>query len=106
MSAITLNLNDYLTVPKAAKALQVNEETIRRNIRSSRLKAEKIGTQWFIQRQEFSIFVRSYVSQRDRNTYPTEVSLLKGGHTKKAMKEGVHSARKAEPQNIEKVSKR
>jgi len=37
-----------LTVPQAAKKVGKDPETIRRWIRSRRLRAEKVGTQWVI----------------------------------------------------------
>ncbi len=49
---MVFNREKYLTVPEAARYLQVNEETIRRNVRSGRLKAEKIGNQWFIRKND------------------------------------------------------
>jgi len=65
---MVLNLKDYLTVPEAAKGLRVNEETVRRHVRSGRLKAEKIGNQWFIHRDELSSFMLAYRSQQVRET--------------------------------------
>ena len=53
---MVFNRDEYLTVPEAARYLQVNEETIRRNVRSGRLKAEKIGNQWFIRKNDLSSF--------------------------------------------------
>jgi excisionase family DNA binding protein len=53
---MVFNREEYLTVPEAARYLQVNEETIRRNVRSGRLKAEKIGNQWFIRKGDLSLF--------------------------------------------------
>lgn len=51
---MVFNRNEYLTVPETARYLQVNEETVRRNVRSGRLKAEKIGNQWFIRKRDIS----------------------------------------------------
>jgi len=53
---MVFNRDEYLTVPEAARYLRVNEETIRRNVRSGRLKAEKIGNQWFIHKSDLSSF--------------------------------------------------
>jgi excisionase family DNA binding protein len=50
------NRDEYFTVPEAARNLRVNEETVRRNVRSGRLKAEKIGNQWFIRKSDLSSF--------------------------------------------------
>ncbi len=52
---MVFNREEYLTVPEAARYLQVNEETIRRNVRSGRLKAEKIGNQWFIRKNDLPL---------------------------------------------------
>ena len=51
---------DEFTVPQAAAYLNVSEETVRRNIRSKRLKALRRGTQWFIPRDVLSVFASSY----------------------------------------------
>lgn len=49
-----------LTAPEAARFLGVNEETVRRNIRSKRLKAYRRGTQWFISKEDLSVFAGKY----------------------------------------------
>jgi len=49
-----------LTTPEAARYLRVSEETVRRNIRSKRLKAFRRGTQWFINREDLSVFAGRY----------------------------------------------
>ena len=51
---------DELTVPQAASYLNVSEETVRRNIRSKRLRALRRGTQWFIPHDVLVIFANSY----------------------------------------------
>ena len=48
------------TVPQAASHLNVSEETIRRNIRSKRLRALRRGTQWFIPHDVLVVFANSY----------------------------------------------
>jgi excisionase family DNA binding protein len=48
------------SVPQAASYLGVSEETVRRNIRSKRLKAIRRGTQWFVDQQELLAFAGSY----------------------------------------------
>ena len=58
-----LNLKAYLTVPEVARKLALSEETIRRQVRSGRLKAEKIGNQWFIHEENLSGFTRTHRSQ-------------------------------------------
>ena len=48
------------TVPQAASYLNVSEETVRRNIRSRRLKALRRGTQWFIPYDVLVVFANGY----------------------------------------------
>ena len=48
------------TVPQAASYLNVSGETVRRNIRSKRLKALRRGTQWFISHDVLVVFANSY----------------------------------------------
>ena len=55
-----MNMPEELTVPQAASYLNVSEETVRRNIRSRRLKALRKGTQWFIPRDILVVFANSY----------------------------------------------
>jgi excisionase family DNA binding protein len=55
-----MNAPDELTVPQAATYLKVSEETVRRNIRSKRLKALRRGTQWFIPHDVLVVFANSY----------------------------------------------
>ena len=51
---------EELSVPQAAIYLKVSEETVRRNIRSKRLKATRIGTQWFVSLPDIEQFASSY----------------------------------------------
>ena len=55
-----MNMPEEYTVPQAASYLNVSEETVRRNIRSKRLKALRRGTQWFIPREVLVVFANSY----------------------------------------------
>ena len=55
-----MNIPDEFTVPQAAAYLNVSEETVRRNIRSKRLKALRRGTQWFIPHEVLVVFANSY----------------------------------------------
>ena len=55
-----MNVPDEYTVPQAASYLNVSEETVRRNIRSKRLKALRRGTQWFIPHDVLVVFANSY----------------------------------------------
>ena len=58
-----MNVPDEYTVPQAASFLKVSEETVRRNIRSKRLRALRRGTQWFIPRDVLVVFANSYDSK-------------------------------------------
>ena len=55
-----MDMPEEYTVPQAASYLNVSEETVRRNIRSKRLKALRRGTQWFIPRDVLVVFANSY----------------------------------------------
>ena len=63
-----INRAEYLTVPEAATRLGVNEETVRRHIRASTLRAEKLGNQWFIRLSDLTDFSAHY----DPHTGPTK----------------------------------
>ena len=54
-----MNIADEFTVPQAASYLNVSEETVRRNIRSQRLRALRRGTQWFIPCDVLAVFANS-----------------------------------------------
>ena len=53
-------MTEELSVPQAASYLGVSEETVRRNIRSKRLRAIRRGTQWFVARGDILVFADSY----------------------------------------------
>ena len=55
-----MQLGEELSVPQVATYLKVNEETVRRNIRSKRLPAIRHGTQWFISRDDLLVFASNY----------------------------------------------
>ena len=55
-----MQLAEELSVPQVAAYLKVNEETVRRNIRSKRLPAVRHGTQWFVSRDDLIVFAGSY----------------------------------------------
>ncbi len=54
---------EELSVPQVAAYLRVNEETVRRNIRSRRLPAIRHGTQWFVSRNDLLLFANRYDSK-------------------------------------------
>ena len=55
-----MQLAEEISVPQAAAYLKVNEETVRRNIRSKRLPAIRHGTQWFVSRDDLLVFASTY----------------------------------------------
>ena len=70
-----MGLLEEISVPQAASYLGVSEETVRRNIRSKRLKAIRRGTQWFVIRRDIVIFASSYDPRTGRvNPTPSDAS--------------------------------
>ena len=59
-----IQFSDLLSVPEAAKQMDLNPETIRRHIRVGTLYALKIGQQWFLTKEETGAFLSKY----DRRT--------------------------------------
>ena len=55
-----MTMPEEFTVPQAAVYLSVSEETVRRNIRSKRLKALRRRTQSFVPRDVLLVFASSY----------------------------------------------
>ena len=55
-----MSMFEEFTARHAAAYLSVIDETVRRNIRSKRLKALRRGTQWFILRYGPFVFANSY----------------------------------------------
>lgn len=54
---------DKLSVREASNRLGVHEETVRRRVRSGSLRAEKLGGQWFIDREDLNVFSATYDSK-------------------------------------------
>ena len=63
-----LSAEDILTVPDAARRLQVNQETVRRRIRDGSLQAQKLGNQWFISLEDLDTFKATYDRKTGRRT--------------------------------------
>ena len=63
-----LPIEDMLTVPDAARRLQVNQETVRRRIRDGSLQAQKLGNQWFINLEDLDTFKATYDRKTGRRT--------------------------------------
>ena len=57
-------LSNLLSVPEAARQMDLNPETIRRHIRVGTLDALKIGQQWFLTKDATDTFLLNY----DRRT--------------------------------------
>ena len=55
-----MNMPEEYTAPQAIPNLKVSEETVRRNVRSKRMKALRRGTQQFIQREVLMGFANTY----------------------------------------------
>jgi excisionase family DNA binding protein len=76
-----------LTVPEAARRTGRNEETIRRWIRSGRLRSQRIGTQHLIDEAELAALVEDtsvelppeWTTTRDRRAMPYWEQLVRDG---------------------------
>jgi excisionase family DNA binding protein len=64
-----------LTVPEAAKRVGRNPETVRRWIRSGRLRSQKVGTQHLIDEQELD----ALLDEADMLPLPKELRLMADG---------------------------
>jgi len=55
-----IDLSNFVNIREAAKRLGIHEESLRRIIRIGTLTAEKIGGQWYIDRDQLNIFASTY----------------------------------------------
>jgi len=55
-----IDFDNYLGVRSAARQLSIHEESLRRLLRMGFLNAEKIGGQWFIHKEQLTIFTATY----------------------------------------------
>ncbi len=55
-----LDLSAYISVPQAARELSVHQETVRRLLRQGVLPGSKVGTLWFIAKEDLSRFKITY----------------------------------------------
>jgi excisionase family DNA binding protein len=55
-----LDLSAYVSVSQAARELSVHPETVRRLLRQDELPGSKVGTLWFIARDDLSHFKATY----------------------------------------------
>lgn len=53
---VTFPDTGLLTVPEVAEKMGLSVRRVQQFVQSGRLKAKKIGRQWFIQRSEYLIF--------------------------------------------------
>ena len=61
-----IDLGNYLSVRAAARKLGIHEESLRRLLRMGQLKADKIGGQWFISKEQLSVFAATYDARTGR----------------------------------------
>lgn len=57
------DLSNYINTRTAAKRLGIHEESLRRIIRIGTLPAEKIGGQWYIDKEQLNVFASTYDSR-------------------------------------------
>lgn len=55
-----LDLSAYVSVPQAARQLAVHPETVRRLLRQGVLPGSKVGTLWFITKEDLHSFKATY----------------------------------------------
>jgi excisionase family DNA binding protein len=61
-----IDLGNYLSVRSAARKLGIHEESLRRLLRMGQLRADKIGGQWFISKEQLSLFAATYDARTGR----------------------------------------
>ena len=61
-----IDLSNYINTREAAKRLGIHEESLRRIIRIGTLPAEKIGGQWYIEKDKLNLFKNSYNTKSGR----------------------------------------
>jgi len=64
-----IDLSNYINIHEAAKRLRIHEESLRRVIRIGTLPAEKIGGQWYIDKEQFNIFAATYNIKTGKRKY-------------------------------------
>jgi excisionase family DNA binding protein len=67
--ATMIDLSNYINVREAAKRLRIHEESLRRIIRIGTLPAEKIGGQWYIDKEQINIFAATYNVKTGKRKY-------------------------------------
>lgn len=71
MSSIQNFLKDYIVVSEAAKLLKIHEDSLRRLLRTGRIKAMKLGKQWYVHKEELESFASTYIPGPGRKKLPT-----------------------------------
>lgn len=61
-----IDLSNYINTREAARRLGIHEESLRRIIRIGTLPAEKIGGQWYIEKDKLNTFKNSYNTKSGR----------------------------------------
>jgi excisionase family DNA binding protein len=61
-----IDFSNYLSVRPAARKLGIHEESLRRLLRMGQLRADKIGGQWFISKEQLTLFAATYDSRTGR----------------------------------------
>ena len=55
-----IDLENFVGVHKAARRLGIHDESLRRLIRIGTIPATKIGGQWYIDKEQLSLFAATY----------------------------------------------
>ena len=55
-----IDLQNYVNIREAARHIGIHEESLRRLLRQGSPPGEKIGGQWFIRREQLSLFSATY----------------------------------------------
>ena len=55
-----IDLDGYVNVREAARQIGIHEESLRRLLRLGSPPGVKIGSQWFIRREQLALFVATY----------------------------------------------
>lgn len=83
-------LNTMLTVPEAARRVGKNPETVRRWIRSGRLRSQRIGTQHVVDEAD----LKAMVSKAEMAELPAEWATLPSGGPMPDIVSFIHEARR------------
>lgn len=65
-TTIMLHLENFVSVRAAASQLGIHEESLRRLLRMGSLNGQKIGGQWFISKEQLSLFSATYDAKTGR----------------------------------------